>query len=93
MNGAFFNRTVPSRQIEFANRERNEFHGNDFSAMDLIDVSFRDRGRSEPPAPPIGLPYLYLADALRSTREARTQIGEWGDPRSREQGSKILASL
>ena len=41
LDTAIFNGTVPEDKRGIIGRASNEFHGNDFSAMNLIDVAFR----------------------------------------------------
>lgn len=41
MRRSFFNGTVPEEFVEALGRTSNEFRGNDFSGMDLLDVGFR----------------------------------------------------
>lgn len=56
-------------------RPVNEFHGNDFSGAELIDVSFRgiDLSRRRLPT---GDGYLYLPDAEAATERALALIGD-----------------
>jgi uncharacterized protein YjbI with pentapeptide repeats len=48
-------------------RERNEFSGNDFSAADLVDVSFRGGIDLTKQALPTGRDYIFVADMGRAS--------------------------
>jgi hypothetical protein len=70
---------VPERDRAWAGRARNEFYGNDFSAANLIDVTFRtgiDLTRQRLPA---GENYIYLAEAGRALERARKELCAWQD--------------
>ena len=74
--------------MEALGRTSNEFRGNDFSGMDLIDVGFRTGIDLSLQRLPTGAQYVYLADAERALQRAREQVvasgrvrlwGEHGD--------------
>lgn len=76
---AFFNGTVPEDKRSSAGRERNEFFGNDFSAMTLIDVGFRtgiDLTRQKLPSGP---DYIYIPEAAEAVQRARASVIGWDD--------------
>jgi uncharacterized protein YjbI with pentapeptide repeats len=71
---AIFNGTVPTGKSAWLGRTRNEFHGNDFSGMDLVDVAFRtgiDLSRQRLPSGP---EYLYLDDVGAAIARARLAL-------------------
>jgi hypothetical protein len=85
---SFFNGTVPEELVEALGRTTNEFRGNDFSGMGLIDVDFRTGIDLSLQRVPTGEQYVYLTDAERSLQRAREQVvasgrvrlgGEHGD--------------
>ena len=47
MRRSFFNGTVPEEFVEALGRTSNEFRGNDFSGMDLLDVGLPHRHRPQ----------------------------------------------
>lgn len=58
-------------------RERNEFHGNDFSGAELIDVAFRTGIDLTKQRVPSGPDYLYIPDALTTLQRARAEAISW----------------
>ena len=85
---SFFNGTVPEELVDALGRTSNEFRGNDFSGMDLIDVDFRTGIDLSLQRLPTGAQYLYLPDAEPALQRAREQVlasgrvrrwGEHGD--------------
>jgi uncharacterized protein YjbI with pentapeptide repeats len=65
-------------------RSVNEFRGNDFRGMDLVDVDFRrgiDLTRQVLPA---GEDYVLVADARAAVVRAREQVRFWDDAKARE---------
>jgi hypothetical protein len=88
MRRAFFNGTVREELVEALGRTSNEFRGNDFSGMDLLDVGFRTGIDLSLQRLPTGEQYVYLPDAERALQRAREQVlasgrvrlwGEHGD--------------
>ncbi|MDQ1739495.1 MAG: hypothetical protein QOE53_1147 [Pseudonocardiales bacterium] len=76
---AFFareGRPEPAGYRELARRPANEFHGNDFSGVELIDVSFRGIDLSRQRLPADG--YLYLPEAATTVNRA---LGMTSDPK------------
>jgi hypothetical protein len=83
MERCIFNGKVPPEKRSFLGRDRNEFHGNDFSAANLIDVAFRtgiDLAQQRLPSNP---EYLYLPDASRAVERIRAGL------RDLEQNSEL----
>jgi hypothetical protein len=90
---AIFNGTVSNELRELAGRDHNEFRGNDFSAMDLVDVTFRtgiDLARQRLPRGPS---YLYLPDAAEALGRGRSAVMTWQDPGLRRQALAIVDGL
>jgi hypothetical protein len=72
-------------------REVNEFRGNDFEAMDLIDVSFRTGIDLTQQRLPTGPQYVYLPDAAKSLTRVRSELAEWdGSPESRQAALRMV---
>jgi hypothetical protein len=90
---AIFNGSVPEEQRSTAGRARNEFCGNDFSAMDLVDVAFRTGIDLSLPRLPTGPRDLYLADAAGSVQRARTAVVGWGDLAVRREAVALISVL
>ncbi len=84
MMQCIFNGTVPVEQRPFVGRERNEFHGNDFSGMDLVDVAFRSGIDLTQQRLPTGPEYLYLPDAAAALAKARSVVVGWQEPEMRD---------
>lgn len=77
LRGCFFNGTVPKEHREILGRQRNEFHGNDFSAADLVDVGFRtgiDLTQQRLPTRP---EYLYLPNAAVTLAKTELDVRTW----------------
>jgi hypothetical protein len=90
---AFFNGTVPEEHRALLGRSRNEFRGNDFSAMDLVAVAFRTGIDLAQQRLPSGPEYLYLPDAARAIRQARIQVTGWDNRELRDPALGLLKSL
>jgi len=76
---AFFNGTVPEDKRTSAGRERNEFRGNDFSAMTLIDVGFRTGIDLTQQKLPSGPDHIYVAEAAEAVQRARASVIGWDE--------------
>jgi hypothetical protein len=72
-----FNGTVRKDDRMIVGRDRNEFHGNDFSGMELIDVGFRTGIDLSQQRLPTGPEYLYLPDAATAVSRALTGLADW----------------
>jgi hypothetical protein len=90
---AFFNGTVPEEKRGNAGRDHNEFHNNDFSAMEFIDVAFRTGIDLTEQRLPSGPDYLYLPDATAAIRRARAEVVHWEDLDMRQPALTFLNSL
>jgi len=90
---AVFNGTVPDRERTTAGRERDEFRGNDFSAMDLVDVAFRTGIDLRQQRLPSGSKYVYLPDAANAIQRTRAEIIVWNDLGLRRTAMALIKSL
>lgn len=88
-----FNGTVPEEGRSTARRDRNEFCGNDFSAMELIDVAFRTGIDLRLQRLPSGDRYLYLPDAPVAVRRAQEAAIHYGDPSQRRGIMTFISTL
>ncbi len=89
----FFNGAVPEEDRVTLGRQRNEFRGNDFSNMELIDVAFRTGIDLTQQKLPSGPQYLYIADGVRAIRDARAEIISWRDHPLRQATLALLSVL
>jgi hypothetical protein len=90
---AIFNGTISSELRDLAGRDRNEFSGNDFSAMDLINVTFRTGIDLTRQRLPRGRSYLYLPDAAGALGHARSAVMMWQDLGLRRPALAIVDGL
>ena len=74
ISNAIFNGTVPARYRKFVGREKNEFKGNDFSAMEFMEVAFRTGIDLTKQRLPSGPEYVYLPDAASTVTRARQSV-------------------
>jgi len=91
LRGGFFNGTVPVEDRQRLGRERNEFHGNDFSQALFGDVDFRtgiDLTRQRLPEKGA---YLFLPDAPAAIAAARASIAQWEDEGQKDDAEFFLA--
>lgn len=92
MKRCIFNGTPMEEQRTFLGRERNEFHGNDFSGADLVDVAFRTGIDLTKQRLPSGPQYLYLPDAPAAFALAKSAAQQWSDPGLRKEALSFLDS-
>lgn len=90
---AIFNGTVPEDGQALIGRARNEFHGNDFSAMDFRDVGFRTGVDLTKQILPSGEDYLYLPHAASAVARAKSRIGNWDDEDMRRGAGVIIQGV
>jgi hypothetical protein len=90
---AVFNGSVPEDERAIIGRASNEFHGNDFSAMDLIDVSFRTGIDLAKQILPSGEDYLYLPQAPSAVAQAKSSVAAWDDEEMRRAATVIIQGL
>src|ERR1700674_493531 len=93
LSRAYFNGTVPLSKRMTAGRDRNEFTGNDFSGMDLVDVGFRTGVDLTQQRLPSGPPYLYLRHATAAIQQASREVALWRDVQSKQLAMKMIHSL
>lgn len=74
-------------------RTANEFRGNDFSGMELIDVDFRDGIDLTAQRFPLGDDYVIVIDASAAIARARDDVRFWDDDAGREFGLAMLRQL
>ena len=91
---AIFNGTVPEADRPFARRDRNEFHDNDFSEADLVDVGFRSGIDLTRQRLPSGPDYLFLPDGAAAIERLRGGLKNWsGNDSSCQTAQAILKGL
>jgi hypothetical protein len=93
MRRSVFNATVPEGHRALVSRERNEFVGNDFSEMELIDVDFRSGIDLSQQKLPSGAEYLYVANAEVAMQFARANILGWKDLDLRRDAIQMVTGL
>jgi hypothetical protein len=93
LHKAVFHGKVPDDERAEIGREANEFHGNDFSAMRLIDVDFRGGIDLTQQRLPSGSEYLYVADAAQAVERARAQVIVWDDLELRRSALVLIGIL
>ena len=90
---AIFSGTVPQQFRADSGRERNEFRGNDFSGMDLVDVTFRAGIDLTQQRLPSGRKYVYLPDAGKIVDGARSDAATWPESKDQKTAMVILNAL
>jgi hypothetical protein len=93
METAIFNGSVPDDERAIIGRASNEFHGNDFSAMDLIDVTFRTGIDLTKQILPSGEDYLFLPQAASAVSRTKSHVANWGDEKMRRAATPIIQGL
>ena len=88
-------RAALQRRIDEAppDRTANEFRGNDFSGMELIDVDFRDGIDLTAQRFPPGDEYAIVLDASAAIARARGEVRFWDYDAGREFGLALLRRL
>jgi hypothetical protein len=90
---AIFNGSVSEDERALIGRATNEFHGNDFSAMDFRDVGFRTGIDLTKQILPSGEDYLYLPHAASAVARAKSRIAGWDDEEMRRGATVIIQGL
>jgi hypothetical protein len=90
---AIFNGTVSEDVRALIGRASNEFHGNDFSAMDFRDVGFRTGIDLTKQILPSGEDYLYLPQAAAAVARAKSRVASWGDEDTRRGATTMVQAL
>jgi hypothetical protein len=93
LDSAIFNGTVPEDLRAIIGRARNEFHGNDFSAMDFIDVVFRTGIDLTKQILPSGEDCLYLPHGAAAVAHAKSRVAAWDDEQMRRGAMAIIQGL
>lgn len=93
MRKAFFNGAVPEDKRAIAGREHNDFFGNDFSAMALIDVDFRTGIDLHSQKLPTGRDYIFVPDAAEAVQRARASVIGWQDLALRQPAMTLVSLL
>lgn len=93
LDTAIFNGTVLEDEQALIGRVSNEFHGNDFSAMDLRDVSFRTGIDLTKQILPSGEDYLYLPHAASVVAKAKSRVARWNDEEMRRGAGAMIQGL
>jgi hypothetical protein len=88
-----FNGTIPEFHRKDLGRTHNEFRGNDFREMELIDVGFRTGIDLTQQILPKGPQYLYLHDAEILITELRQEVIKWSDLEARQKALVIVKYL
>jgi len=73
----FCSRIPIERMRKDLRRERNEFRGNDFSNVRLVEPDFRDGIDLTEQRLPTGPEYLYVPDALSAVKRLRSALEDW----------------
>ena len=90
---AFFNGTVPQEDQNELGRRVNDFCGNDFTNVDLIDVGFRSGIDLLKQKLPFGLEYLFLPDAISAIAYASQEVSKWQESKLQQNVVAILKAL
>jgi hypothetical protein len=93
LDTAIFNGTMPEDRRGMIGRASNEFHGNDFSAMDLINVAFRTGIDLTKQILPSGEDYLYRQHAASTVARAKSRVVGWDDEQMRRGAMTIIQGL
>ncbi len=93
LDTAIFNGAVLEDEQALIGRASNEFHGNDFSAMDFRDVSFRTGIDLTKQILPSGEDYLYLPRAASAVAQAKSRVARWDDGEMRRGAGAMIQGL
>jgi hypothetical protein len=85
----FFGRPL-ARGAKRTGRERNEFHGNDFTGVTSFDVDFRCGVDLSRQILPQGEDFLYLPDAGPAVAAARAAVAAWPPGERRDNAERML---
>jgi len=90
---AIFGGTVLPQHRAFLGRERNEFHGNDFSAMALLDADFVKGIDLTQQRLPTGPEYLYVPDAVAAVARLQGGLVAWNPNAEVARRARIAADM
>ena len=93
LDTAIFNGAVPEDERAIIGRACNEFYGNDFSALDLRDVTFRTGIDLTKQILPSGKDYLFLPYAAVTVSRAKLHVIGWSDEEMRRGAMAIIQGL
>jgi hypothetical protein len=93
LDTAIFNGAVPEDERAVIGRVSNEFQGNDFSALDLRDVTFRTGVDLTKQVLPSGEDYLYLPQTAAAVAQAKSRVVSWDDGEMRRAATAIIQGL
>jgi len=87
----FCGRIPVAEEREFLGREFNEFHGNDFSALKMVDVNFNkgiDLTQQQLPSDPR---YIYVPDAPMAVTRVQAGLNIWDANPELRRSAQIIA--
>jgi hypothetical protein len=87
---AWFNGIPLEEDQHFLHRTRNEFRGNDFSHMELIEVAFRTGIDLTLQRLPQRSQYVYIPNAQKALSEVRRECVRWTDLELRRSALAVL---
>jgi len=90
LRGGYFHGTVPPDKRSWVGRDRNEFHGNDFSQAVFGDVDFRTGIDLTQQRLPEGDQYLYLPEPAAAIAHVRSEIATWPAGKPLNQAESLL---
>ncbi len=91
---AGFRGTIPNAETrQYLRRERNEFHGNDFSEADLVECDFMGGIDLTQQRLPTGGDYLYLADGPTVLRRLHEEVEAWEEGPVQRRAIAFVKSL
>lgn len=93
MKRCVFNGAVPVEMRKELRRTRNEFHGNDFSGMKMVDVGFRTGVDLRLQRLPTGPEFTYLPDATIAIARVKADVQTWTHPEARHDGEVFVQCL
>ena len=93
LDTAIFNGAVPEDERAIIGRACNEFYGNDFSDLDLRDVTFRTGIDLTKQILPSGKDYLFLPYAAVTVSRAKSHVIGWSDEEMRRGAMAIIQGL
>ena len=89
----FFGRIPIENDRRALRRERNEFHGNDFSNAQLMQPDFRGGIDLTKQRLPSGSEYLYVADAASAVARLKSGLEQWDASREVRRDASITANI
>lgn len=90
---AIFNGTVPEEDQARLMRTQNEFHDNDFSGAELVNVTFRTGIDLTKQRLPTGNDYFFLENAGDALIRARSKVLRWTQLEERRRALAFIQAL